>query len=186
MSKVRRDRLEGTRFALLADTHDDLVEWPAALAQIRQAVGEVDGVIHCGDLSSPAAIESLAAIAPLWGVRSAGDPPEAPPVLIDGPRIIEAGEVRIGVVCSLALEPVCAETDPHLRFTECDGPEAVERLFGQPVDVCVFGGTHRAEIVAAGGVMFVNPGSPTLAKQRSVAVLTVDGAAAIIDIRHLG
>ncbi|HEX4198087.1 MAG TPA: metallophosphoesterase family protein [Caulobacteraceae bacterium] len=186
MSRIRWDRVDGARFALLADTHDDLVEWPAALAAIRGAIGEVDGVIHCGDLSSPAAIEGLSAIAPLWGVRSAGDPPEAPPVLIDGPRVIEAGEVRIGVVCSLALAPVCAETDPNLRFTECSGAEAVERLFGQPVDICVFGGTHRAEIVAVGGVVFVNPGSPTLAKRRSVAVLTVDGAAASIDICNLG
>ena len=41
----------GRRFGLTADTHDDLVDWPAILASLKAAWGEVDGVLHCGDLT---------------------------------------------------------------------------------------------------------------------------------------
>lgn len=49
----------------------------------------------------------------------------------------------------------------------------------------VFGGTHQSRLEEIGGVLFVNPGSPSLAKQRTAAVLMVDGgrvSAEIVDI----
>jgi putative phosphoesterase len=181
---MRTDRIEGRRFGLLADTHDALVDWPAALTTIRAALGAVDGIIHCGDLTTASALETLARIAPVWAVRSAGDPLEAAPTLIDGSRVLEVDDVRIGVVCSLAASPIEAQTDPTVRFGRVAGADVAQRLFGGAVDVCCFGGTHRAETLASGGTLFVNPGSPTLAKQRSVAVLTIDvGTVAVETLR---
>src|SRR5262249_45057674 len=99
---MRTDRIEGRRFGVLADTHDALVDWPNGLRAIRDALGAVDGIIHCGDLTTGKTIDTLAELAPVWAVRSAGDPVEAAPTLIDGPRVLEVGDVRIGVVFSLA------------------------------------------------------------------------------------
>jgi putative phosphoesterase len=180
------DRVEGRRFGLLADTHDALVDWPSALGAIRIALGAVDGIIHCGDLTSPSAIETLADLAPVWAVRSASDPAEAVPALTGGPRVLEIGGVRIGVVCSLAGQPIEADTDPTVRFGRVTGAAVARRLLGGAVDVCCFGGTHRAEILATGGTLFVNPGSPTLAKQRSVAVLTIDAGTVAVETLRLG
>ena len=40
--------------------------------------------------------------------------------------------------------------------------------------VVVHGGTHEASIEVLGGVLYVNPGSPTLAGEVSVGVLELD------------
>jgi hypothetical protein len=185
MVTVRRDAVNGQRFGLLADTHDNAVDWPAALTRIRAAMGEIDGIIHCGDFCTAQALETLSAIAPVWAVRSPADAPALPPALVDGPRVLEAGRVRIGVVSSLGAEPVAAEVEPALRFVRTAGRDVADKLFGEPVDVCVFGGTHRAEIVATGGTLFINPGSPTLAARRSVGVLLVDGQGASVEVRPI-
>lgn len=186
MGTPHLDRIEGRRFGILADTHDAFVDWPAALAQIRAALGPVDGVIHCGDISTMGAVRDLSAIAPVWAVRSAGDAPAEPPALVDGARILEAAGVRIGVVFSLSDPPVGAKVDPQLAFGQV-GPEAAcEALFGGRVDVCVFGGSHVAATLQEAGTLFVNPGSPTLADNKSVAVLSLEGGGPAVQIVPVG
>ncbi|MBM3534445.1 MAG: metallophosphoesterase family protein [Alphaproteobacteria bacterium] len=180
---VTRDRITGRRFGLLADTHDDAVDWPGAVERIRAAWGEVDAIIHCGDLTSPNAIATLSAIAPVFATRNPGtDPPASPPVLVDGPRVLEIGSSGIGVLFSLTGEPVRAETDPVLRFSGLPPERAMQVLFGGRVDVCVWGGTHAARVTSAAGTLFVNPGSPTLARTRTVGVLTIEDGAASVEI----
>jgi putative phosphoesterase len=180
---VDHHRVEGRSFGLLADTHDDAVDWPAAVAKIGQALGEVDAIIHCGDLRTAKAIETLNAIAPVWATRNSMDPPAAPPRLLDGPRVLEADGLRLGVVFQLTGDPVGAELDGTLRFPKLGPRDACKQLFGGPVDVCVFGGTHAPVVASAAGTLFVNPGSPTLAKTRSVGVLTLAGGVASVEIR---
>lgn len=183
---VRTNRIEGARFGLLADTHDSFVDWPAALAMIRQALGPVDAIIHCGDISTRKALADLAQLSPVWAVRSADDEAADPSALVDGPRVLEAGGVRIGVVFSLSQPPVSASVDPELAFGQV-GPEAAcAQLFGGPVEVCVFGGSHVAAVLQEAGTLFVNPGSPTLADTRSVAVLTLAGGAPSVEIVPVG
>jgi putative phosphoesterase len=163
--------VSGRRFGLTADTHDDLIDWPAILADLKAAWGEVDGILHCGDLTSAAALQSLAAIAPTYATRSDGDPPAAPPTLDDGPRLLNLGGARVGLTFNLPQEAMSA-----------DGAAA---LFGVPVAACIYGGTHEARLEHVGGVLFVNPGSPSLAKQRTAAVLTTEAgrvSAEIVDI----
>jgi uncharacterized protein len=149
----------GRRFGLTADTHDELVDWPATLGGLKAAWGDVDGVLHCGDLSSAAALEGLAAIGPTFATRSDGDPPATPPTLVDGPRVLDLGGVRVGLTFNLAQELM--------------SPAGAAGLFGGPVAACVYGGTHAARLEEIGGVLFVNPGSPSLAKARTAAVLTI-------------
>jgi putative phosphoesterase len=160
-----RRAIEGRRFALVADTHDNLVDWPAALSAIAAAAGAVDGFIHCGDLSTLAALDTLGERGPVWAVRSEGDPPAKAPRLVDGARVLEAGGLTIGV--TFALTPAAG---------------AAQALFGAPVDVCVYGGTHAAAIGAAGGVLYVNPGSPTLADKKTIGVLTIEAGLASVEI----
>jgi predicted phosphodiesterase len=157
---VPRHRLQARRLGLLADTHDVAVDWPKAVAAIRAAMGPVDAILHCGDLTSP--------------------------TLVDGPRVLEVGSAGIGLVFALSTEPVKAETDPVLRFPALTAETAMRVLFGGRVDVCVFGGTHRAQVASAAGTLFVNPGSPTLAKARTVGVLTLGDGTAEVEIRPVG
>jgi uncharacterized protein len=151
------------RLGLLADTHDDLVDWPECLERLAAAFADVDAILHCGDLSTPAALDGLAKIAPLWAVRSPADPPPRPPQLADGPRLFSAGELSVALVNALGGAP---------------SREAPAALAGRPVDVLVFGGTHEAFVGAAGGALLVNPGSPTLAQLRSAAILELESGVA--------
>jgi hypothetical protein len=158
----------GRRFGVTADTHDVLVDWPKVAASLDEAWGEVDGVIHCGDLTSPAALERLGALGPVYATRSEDDPPADAPRLTDGPRVLSVGGVRVGLTFAL---PDDART-----------AEGAARLFGGPVAVCIFGGTHEAHVGQSGGVTFVNPGSPSLAKARTAALLTIDAGRASAEI----
>jgi putative phosphoesterase len=59
------------------------------------------------------------------------------------------------------------------------------------VDVVVFGGTHREMVAHYEGVLFVNPGSPTLpARPRdgglgTLAILEIRNSMATVEIIHL-
>ncbi len=179
---MTRSEIAGKRFGLIADTHDALVKWPEVLERIRAALGSVDAIIHCGDLTTIRALKDLSGIAPVRAVRSAADPAPEPPELIDGPLILTSGQMKIGVVNSLSAEPAGANPGEDLRFTRPNGAEVSSVVFGERVDVCVFGGTHRSALVMSAGTMFVNPGSPSLAEKKSVAVLTLDSGAAAIEL----
>lgn len=165
------ESLPGRRFALVADTHDAIADWKSALATLAARWGEVDGVLHCGDVTTPAALDDLQALAPVRATRSNDDPPAAGPRLEDGPRSFRIGDLTVGLVFSLGEGPIGADT--------------ARNVFGGPVDVCVYGGSHQARVASVGGVLFVNLGSPTLARQRSTAVLTIDGAVADVEILAL-
>ena len=164
--------VSGRPFGLTADTHDNKVDWPAILARLKAAWGEVDGVLHCGDITSAGALESLAEIAPVYATRNHDDPPIAPPTLSDGPRVLSLGRVRIGLIFSLPEEA---------RSTT-----GAASLFGGPVAACVYGGTHEAHVGEIDGVLFVNPGSPSLAKTRTAAVMTIDNGRASAQIVPVG
>jgi putative phosphoesterase len=162
----------GRRFGLTADTHDNLIDWPTVAAALTAAWGDVDAVLHCGDISSTAALDRLSEVAPVYATRSDGDPPAAPPRLADGPRVLGLGGVRVGLTFAL---PETARS-----------PAGAAALFGGPVAACIFGGTHEAVLREDGGVLFVNPGSPSLAKTRTAAVLTIEGAKATAEIVPIG
>jgi putative phosphoesterase len=162
----------GRRFGLTADTHDDLVDWPTILTSLLAGWGDVDGILHCGDLTSSKVLASLAAVAPTYATRSDGDPPAAPPTLSEGPRVLSLDGLRVGLTFNLPAQAMSAQ--------------GAETLFGGPVAACVYGGTHEARLEEIGGVLFVNPGSPSLAKKRTAAVLKIEAGGAsveIVDIR---
>jgi putative phosphoesterase len=161
----------GRRFGVTADTHDVLVDWPQVVAGLRGVWGDVDGVLHCGDLTSPAALDRLGELAPVYATRSGDDPPAQPPRLTDGPRVLSVAGVRVGLTFAL---PDGAKT-----------AQGAARLFGGPVAVCIYGSTHEAHVGQSEGVAFVNPGSPSLAKVRTAAVLIIDAGRASVEVIKL-
>jgi putative phosphoesterase len=146
------------RIGLIADTHDELVAWDEVLARVAVAFDGVELILHCGDLTTMRALDDLAGLAPVVAVRSDADPPPAPPRLLDGPHVLDAGDVTIGLVNTLGDPPVVP-------------------AFGRDVEVVVHGGTHTASVERRDGVLLVNPGSPSLAEACTVAVLTVEPSA---------
>jgi putative phosphoesterase len=164
--------ISGKRFGLTADTHDVKVDWPAIVSGLNIAWGRVDAILHCGDLTSPEALKSLAAVAPIYATRSDGDPPPCLPTLANGPRVLEIEGLRIGLTFALPADAMTGR--------------ASAELFEGPVAVCVYGGTHESRIEEVDGVLFVNPGSPSLAKSRTAAVLSISDkrvSAEIVQIR---
>jgi hypothetical protein len=171
-TEMDETQVAGRRFGLTADTHDNLTDWPKVAAALTAAWGEVDGVLHCGDIASIAALDTLSAVAPVYATRNTDDPPAAPPRLTDGPRVLNLGGVRVGLTFNLP--------------DEARSPAGAAALFDGPVAACIFGGTHEAVLREDGGVLFVNPGSPSLAKTRTAAVLTIEAGKATAEILPIG
>ena len=160
--------ISGTRFGLTADTHDELVDWPSTVSALKSAWGSVDAILHCGDLTSPAVLQSLAAVAPIYATRSEGDPPASLPTLANGPRVLEIEGLRIGLTFKLPANAM--------------SPGASAELFDGPVAACVYGGTHESRVHEIDGVLFINPGSPSLSKARTAAVLSISNRRALAEI----
>lgn len=146
------------RIGLVSDTHDDLCDWPAVCDRVAAALDGVDLVLHCGDISTLAVLDDLERVAPVRATRNTDDPPAIPGRLDDGQVVIDADNTAIGLTFSVP--------DPR---TGTDWSV----FFGRPVDVVVFGGTHAPVIEDDGGVLLVNPGSPSLAAELTVGELVV-------------
>jgi predicted phosphodiesterase len=111
---------------------------------------------------------------------------------------VEVGGLRIGAVHNLGRLPGPGIATPPGGLPELGGVsvrEVVTEKFGGPVDVVAYAGSHRAAAVLAGGVLFVNPGSPAYPKgpgrvagQRAlgtVGVLELDNAVATFEVLEL-
>src|SRR5262245_63056260 len=143
------------RVGLLADTHDDKVDWATLQPVVARAFDGVGLVLLCGDLRTLRVLDQLEAMAPVRAVRGNADPPAQPPRLVDGPLVVETGDARIAVFR--------AEPD-----TDDDGVSGA--------NVVVYGSRHEPVVKVVNGAIFVNPGSPSLAATRCVAVLELGGA----------
>jgi uncharacterized protein len=153
------EQVSARRIGLIADTHDEVVAWYELQPKVETALEGVELVLHCGDATTWAVLDLLEAVGPVRAVRSPADPPANPPRLADGP-------VRFDVDGTIVM----------LSNTRPDVHEAAD------ADIVVFGGTHEAVVETVGDVLYVNPGSPSLAEQTSVAVLDLTGNAPLAQI----
>jgi uncharacterized protein len=102
-----------------------------------------DLILHAGDLMDPALLESLTAYAPVRAVRGNLDPPEA--------KLPEVVEFELGGV--------------GVAMVHDSGPKKgrrgrMRRRFPD-ARVVVFGHSHIPWLEDEGGLLLLNPGSPT-------------------------
>jgi len=120
-------------------------------------------------------LDRLAAVAPVLAVRDYSTDSDGNAFVTPAEgdrvaglaRVVEAGGVRIGAVHNLGKAPGPEIVTPPGGLPELAGvpvADAVAEKFGDPVDVVAYAGSHRAAVVMAGGVLFVNPGSPAYPK----------------------
>jgi putative phosphoesterase len=181
------------RVGILADTHivddGDLSELPQSVIQAFQGT---DIILHLGDLgTSTQALDDLEAIAPLSATVGGHNPDDDR--VKETTMVVDAGDVRVGMVFDLDTlgiqsEFVHAHDNPEghrLEFApDVDIPEVLESQFGERVDVVAFAATHASYYGSHQGVLFINPGSPTIPEpgakpdgvvKRTIAFLDIEG-----------
>ncbi|MSQ14701.1 MAG: metallophosphoesterase [Dehalococcoidia bacterium] len=156
------------KIGLISDTHIPSMgkEPPPEVARIFEGV---DLILHAGDIYTDDCIKWLERIAPVEATTSwASSTREAAP-RVNNPIIVEAVGHSIGLVHQLFLKRLADDVMPGViakRLPPGESiPRELEEIFGKPVDIVVFGYTHDAMIETHQGVLFVNPGSPTMVKQ---------------------
>ncbi|MBW3598728.1 MAG: YfcE family phosphodiesterase [Planctomycetes bacterium] len=147
------------RLAVISDTHGH-VGYAQEAVELLQAL-EVQRVIHCGDIGSPA-IPPLLAAWPTDYVLGNVDRDEA---ALCG-AIDAAGHRLHGRFGALELE------GRRIAFLHSDD----ERLFRETIrsgdwDLVCYGHTHKAESHREGNLLVLNPGALYRAARHSIAVV---------------
>ena len=183
------------KIGLIADTHIPSMgaEPPS---QVVRAFEGVDLILHSGHVEIAPCIKWLERIAPVTATTSwlVGTGEALPRV--NTVKVVEAENHTIGICHELILKSLSDDVIPGAigrAFPPGESlPDALRGIFGKPVDIVVFGYTHEAMVETHQGVLFVNPGSPSLVKQNTrlgtVAILEItpeSRAARIIDLAAL-
>ena len=157
---------------LISDTHipeagPDLPE------EVFEAFRGVDLILHAGDMHVIGVLDILERIAPVLAARGNGDHPVRlnpnRPGVPDDPRVKEAHIIMLeGFTLGLTHTFPTPGEVPWERVTG-----AIQRVFGQDVDIVVCGDTHVELVFQEEGPLLVNPGSPTLPHNRVEMLGTV-------------
>ena len=163
------------RIGLISDTRV-----PGGAAEVPPEVAAafegVELILHAGGIYVPRVLDWLERIAPVEAVgRVHGGQAERPtPLALESegdPRVAEQQVLHlqghsIGMVNNLELDGINDDILPGVigsrSLSEGSVVKMVEEFFGEPVDIVVFGRTLYALVEEHQGVLFVNPGSPTL------------------------
>ena len=151
-----------TRVGLISDSHitkrGEL--WP----QVFDAFAGVDAILHGGDVWSPAVLDELEAVAPVHVARGNGD------FGVDDERLQERCVLRFEGMTVAMLHDF---PSPSRRPADFVLEQAAKRFPEAEPDVLVCGHTHIEEVHRLGGLLYVNPGSPTLPHNKSVRLGTI-------------
>lgn len=178
MENVPHDVVDAKRIGFLADTHSRQPDGSDLPQSVIDAFAGVDLIVHCGDIGNQGLLKRLATLAPVLATRNDGNPGDKGAGELT--RVIEAAGKRIGVVFEIGRPGIEVKVEDGLKFPDVAMDEVLRSKFGQRVDVVAFGGTHAAIEEEHDGVLFFNPGSPTLSQDPSVAVLELgDGKARV-------
>jgi putative phosphoesterase len=164
---------------LLSDTHipDHAKELPD---QLKEAFDGVDLILHAGDIYNLSVLDELECIAPI--LASAGDDDRFDAVI----------DKRVKWEHILTMEGVTIWLKHILWWRPDDSKNHIDPANLQhekSPDVIVFGHTHEASLKNHGGVILINPGSPTFPHYRrelgTVGLLTVNSGKAEAQIIQL-
>ncbi|GAC1572257.1 MAG: metallophosphoesterase family protein [Candidatus Elarobacter sp.] len=132
----------------------------------------VQQILHLGDMTDLLVVPLFEAIAPFDAVAGNNDG-EAIRARFGRRKIVTVEDVRVGMVHG-----------DGKRGTTRD--RALEAFAGEPVDVVLFGHSHRPYVGRERSLLVANPGSPTDKRVNplySYAILTVDGPRARIALK---
>jgi len=181
------------KIGLISDTHIPSMgaEPPS---QVIRAFEGVDLILHAGHVEIASCIEWLQRIAPVQATTSwlVGTGEALPRV--NTFQVVEVENHTIGMCHELILKSLGDDVIPGAigrNFPPNESlPDTLETIFGKRVDIVVFGYTHEAMVETHQGVLFVNPGSPSLVKQNprlgTVGILDVtpdSQSARIVDLK---
>lgn len=199
------------RIGLIADDHceqDDGSDLPDV---VLEAFSGLDLILHLGHMGTQrrlarGVLDRLGKVAPVLAVRDYSGTGDGGTFVTpaDGERVagltrvIAVDGFRIGAVHNLGRGPGPEIECPPGGLPELAGvpvAEVVAQKFGTPVDVVAYAGSHRPAAISAGGIFFVNPGSPTYPKGPgrtpgewalgTVGVLEIAGGAATFELIEL-
>jgi putative phosphoesterase len=159
------------RLAVIADTHipTRARDLPPGAWRVIDAT---DGVLHAGDVVDPALLERLRERGPLWAVLGNND--HALRGVLPERLELELGGVPVAMVHDAGAAA---------------GRRARLRRWFPGARVAVFGHSHVPVVEDDGGLLLLNPGSPTDRRRMptfTVAVLTLEGGHAAAEIVNLG
>lgn len=144
-----------TTFGIITDTHvpQRLKTLPPRVFEVFRGV---DRILHAGDINSRRVLDELAQIAPVDAVAGNAD------LVGHGlplTRVIDAEGKRIGLVHGHGgwSRYLVSKVRDRLGYDEEHYLNIVQRSFG-PVDVIVFGHTHRFYQADRAGILLFNPG----------------------------
>jgi len=128
------------KLGIISDTH--ITAFNELPVNIRQALADVDLIVHAGDFTCMAVLEGLRAIKPLKAVHGNMDSTELKKALPEK-EVFEVNGRRIGLV--------------HGSGAPFGIAERVRRQF-EKVDVIIFGHSHEPCNRYIQGVLLFNPG----------------------------
>jgi len=179
-----------SRIGVIADNHSRTADGSDVPQAVLDAFAGVDLIVHCGDAGSWGTLDRLATVAPVVGVKG-GHNGEAADERIHGEKhVIDLDGLRAGIVHDLVRQGVTTESTPRM-VPKDELSASLRTLFGEPIDLLLYAGTHVPRIAFSKGMLMVNPGSPTLPIDRprgslgSVAVVEIDGEVATAKIVEL-
>jgi putative phosphoesterase len=155
-----RENRPVVRIGVVADTHcpEFLDELPVGLLE---GLGEVDLILHAGDVGGQATLDQLRRIAPVEAVRGDHDGrmaglPLSREVVVGGRRIV----IVHGNRTRLIEEPVTllGTLSLGLAWPAVGLPAYLKRRHPR-ADVIVYGHTHRARADLLGETLVFNPGA---------------------------
>lgn len=164
------------RIGLISDTHIPEARkelWP----QVWDAFRKVDYILHAGDIHDLSVIDRLSELAPTFAARGNGDAGSGGrPIQPDDDRLREAWDLELGGIrIAMTHELPVPEIPPHLTLEK-----ALERHFKHTdFQVAIHGDTHVEDIREIGGVLCINPGSPTYPRNLETQMGTIG----FLDIR---
>jgi len=171
------------RIGLLADTHsnkNDGSDLPdAVLTAFSKA--KVDLIVHLGDIGRKGILDRIAEVAPV--LVPVGDNKGYVPPGVEDPAqavraVVTAGGSTVGLWFNLAQPDKKIEVPMDgapVTYAEGALPALLQRRFKTDVHAVAFAGTHVGASFTKDGVLFVNPGSPTLPSDGTPSVAVLDG-----------
>jgi uncharacterized protein len=184
------------KIGVISDTHIPAsgTEPPV---EVVTAFEGVDLILHAGHAYVPSCIEWLERIAPVRSTESWVEGSGENLTRNGRIQVMELEGHTVGMAHELIMTSLGDDVLPgaiERSFPKDESlADALEQIFGKPVDIVVFGYTHEAMVEAHEGVLLVNPGSPSLVGQQvrlgTVAILDLapEGRQAqIIDLADLG